>query len=205
MSSPHWAARKNMGLPPQLGVTLGDTNIPATTPPFVPTPGQGGSLPGTGDPTQALGEQSKKILAAIAAASSRKQMANTAVPMQVPGGGNFAASQRIGMDTANPHAWGTERFMSGVAANIKTWVAKKKQDQLLKAEGDWTYLQSAMNEKFAAEQSGDPTAIQAAETKIQSILGDDKKLKNMAKALNQDWLNPEKTTVYGEALKNVAQ
>lgn len=196
-----------MGLPPTLGVSTSQegTSIPVTTPPFVPTPGQGGGLPGSGDPTGALNDQTKKILQAIASAATRKQAANTAVPMALPQGGDAAAARQIGMNTANPHAWAPERFMHGVAANIKTYVAKQKQDQLLRAEGDWTYLQSALNEKFAAEQSGDPAAIQAAETKLQSILGDPKKLKNMAKALNQDWLNPEKTTVYGEALKNVAK
>jgi hypothetical protein len=188
-----------MGIPPiALGVSQDSTSIPATTPPFLPPPGGGG------DPTSAINDQSKKILAAIAQATSRKQAANTAVPMALPQGGDYKASQQIGMNTANPHAWGAERFMGGVAENIKTFVAKKKQDQLLKAEGDWTYLQAALNEKFAAEQSGDPEQVKAAEAKLQSILGDDKKLKNMAKALNQDWLNPEKTTVYGEALKNVA-
>jgi len=74
---------------------------------------------------------------------------------------------------------------------------------LLKAEGDWTYLQSALNELYTAQQSGDPAAIKAAQAKVDVTMGDPKKLKNMAKALNQDWLNPEKTTAYGEALKKV--
>ncbi|HEX4503172.1 MAG TPA: hypothetical protein VH187_18720 [Scandinavium sp.] len=91
--------------------------------------------------------------------------------------------------------------MASIGTNIRNAVAKQKGDQLLKAEGDWQYLQSSLNELYAAQQSGDQQAAAAAQKKVDVTLGDPKKLKNMAKALNQDWLNPEKTTVYGEALK----
>lgn len=185
----------------------------STTPPFVPgqipgistavpgiTPQQPPIAPQTGDPT----EKAKQILATILQAAGRKQMANTAVPTPVPGREDPAAARNIGMNTSWPGAWSTQRFLGGLATNIKNAVVKQKEGQLLKAEGDWTYLQSSMNELFEAQQSGDPNAIQAAQKKVDVILGDPKKLKNMAKALNQDWLNPEKTTVYGEALKKVA-
>jgi hypothetical protein len=162
-------------------------------------------VPGQPQPQTATdpNQKAQQILATLLQAAQRKQAANTAVPGQVPGQTDPRIAQSIGMNTANPHAWGTQRFLAGLAGNIKNAVAKQKQDQLLKAEGDWTYLQSALNEKFTAEQSGDQKAVQAAEAKLQAVLGDPKKLKNMAKALNQDWLNPEKTTVYGEALKKV--
>lgn len=193
-----------------------DTQQSAATPPFLPgnIPGLGSSagLPVPGIPAAPQGQTApptgvdpQKILAALLQASQRKQAANTAVPSPVPPGGDYAASQRIGMDTAWPHAWGTQRFLGGVAANIKTAVAKQKEKQLLQAEGDWTYLQSSLNELYAAQQSGDQNAVKAAQAKLDATLGDPKKLKNMAKALNQDWLNPEKTTVYGEALKNVTR
>lgn len=183
----------------------------ATTPPFMPgqipgvTPASAsaGGVPGIPPQTPDPNDQAKKILAAILQASQRKQMQNTATPGQIPQMSDPNAARQVGMNTGNPHAWGTQQFLGGLGANIKNAVAKQKQDQLLKAEGDWTYLQSAMNEKFAAEQSGDKQSMQQAEMKIQAVLGDQKKLKNMAKALNQDWLNPEKTTVYGEALKKV--
>src|SRR5262245_44199116 len=106
-----------------LGIGGGDagTSVPVHTRAFVPRPGQGGGP--SGDPSQLVGERSRNILAAIASLANRRQMANTAVPMQIPQGGDYAASQRIGMDTANPHAWGAERFMHGIAANIQTYVA----------------------------------------------------------------------------------
>jgi len=165
--------------------------IPGTTPPFVP--GQGA------DPSQQINAMSQRIMQAIAQASQRKQFAGAPVPGNIP----------EQTDTTPPaymqqgQSWGPARFMHTLGANIKNAVAKQKQDQLLKAEGDWSYLQSSLNELFQAQQSGDPQAIAAAQKKVDVTMNDPKKLKNMAKALNQDWLNPEKTTVYGEALKNV--
>jgi hypothetical protein len=169
--------------------------------PVIPPAGpQGGApAPQTGDP----GDKVKQILEAIKQVASRKQVANTAVPMSIPAGGDVESARNIGMNTANPHAWGTQRFLATLGASIKNGVKAQKEKQLLSAEGDWTYLQAALNEKFQADQTGDPQAIAAAQKKIDAITGDPKKLKNMAKALNQDWLNPEKTTVYGEALKKV--
>lgn len=185
------------------------------TPPFLPgaIPGIGGSstaVPGIPSQGAAPATQSndpndkaQKILAMLLQAAGRKQVANTAVPAQVPGGGDPQSARNIGMNTAWPSAWSTQRFLGTLAENIKGGVARHKQGQLLKAEGDWTYLQSSLNELYAAQQSGDQKAIAAAQAKVDVTMRDPKKLKNMAKALNQDWLNPEKTTVYGEALKNV--
>jgi hypothetical protein len=145
----------------------------------------------------------QRIMAALAQASQRKQFAGQPVPSPVPGQVDPHAAQRIGMDTANPHAWGAQRFMAGVQGMIQNAVSKQKESQLLKAEGDWTYLQSALNELYAAQASKDPQAIASAQSKVDVVTSDPKKLKNMAKALNQDWMNPERTTVYGEALKKV--
>ena len=178
--------------------------VPMTTPPFLP-----GKVPGipTGTTpapqTPAPNDKAKQILAMLLQAAGRKQVTNTAVPAAIPAGGDVESARNIGMNTRRPGAWGTQRFLATLGASIKTGVAKQKQDQLLKAEGDWTYLQSSLNELYAAQQSGDQQAIAAAQAKVDVTLRDPKKLKNMAKALNQDWLNPEKTTVYGEALKKV--
>jgi hypothetical protein len=121
----------------------------------------------------------------------------------VPGQQDPNAARNIGMNTANPNAWGKQRFMATLGTSISNAVARQKQQKLLKAESDWTYLQSGLNELYAAQASNDPKAIAAAQAKVDVVMGDPKKLKDMAKALNQDWLNPEKTTVYGEALKKV--
>lgn len=185
-----------------------------TTPPFMPgqipgIQGGGGAVPGLPettpqqDPANPVNDRTKQMLTALIQATQKKQMANTAVPGAVPAGGDVAAARNIGMNTQWPSAWGFQRFAATLGANVKNAVAKQKQDQLLKAEGDWSYLQSSMNELFDAQQSGDQKAIAAAQAKVDVTMHDPKKLKNMAKALNQDWLNPEKTTVYGEALKNV--
>jgi len=85
--------------------------------------------------------------------------------------------------------WGFERFAANLQNSIQAGVAQHKATQLAKAESDWNALATAM-------QSGNQQALNA-------ILTDPKKLKLMAKALNQDWLNPEKTDVYKEGLKNV--
>lgn len=184
----------------------------ATTPPFFPgqipgIPPTGGAVPGIPSPPQAQAEdpnaKAQKILAMLQQAAQRKQVANTAVPSPVPGMQDPNEAQQIGMNTGNPRAWGLQRFAGMLSTNVKNAVAKQKQDQLLKAEGDWSYLQASLNELYNAQQSGDPQAIAAAQAKVDVTTHDPKKLKNMAKALNQDWLNPEKTTVYGEALKKV--
>ena len=84
---------------------------------------------------------------------------------------------------------GVHNLVTGVATGIQNAVAQHKAGQMAKAEADWNQLVTAM-------QTGNQAALNA-------IMQDTKKLKNMAKALNQDWLNPEKTDVYREALKNV--
>jgi hypothetical protein len=179
------------------------SSVPGGTPPAMPTPP---ILPsgGTADPSAQVSEMTKRLLATLAQAAQRKQFSGTAVPAPIPGMEDPNAARNIGMNTANPHAWGFQRLAAGISANIKNAVAAEKQKKLTKAEADWTYLQSALNEKYSAEASKDPKAIAAAQQKIDVVLGDPKKLKDMAKALNQDWLNPSKTTVYGDALKKVA-
>jgi hypothetical protein len=175
---------------------------PITTPTFsgAPVPGGGG---GTPDPSSQVNEMTKRLMQTLAQAAQRKQFAGTPVPAAVPGQRDPNAARQIGMNTANPNAWGKQRFMSGLATSLQNAVAKQKQAKLLKAEADWTYLQSGLNELYAAQASNDPKAAAAAQSKVDVVMGDPKKMKDMAKALNQDWLSPEKTTVYGDALKKV--
>jgi hypothetical protein len=169
---------------------------PAGTPSF-------GASAGTPDPSMQVNAMAKAIMQRLAQAQQKKQFAGTAVPGAVPQRQDPQAGQNIGMNTANPRGWGKQRFAAGVQAMIANAVSDQKQKKLNKAEADWTYMQSGLNELYAAQASGDPNAIKAAQQKVDVVLGDPKKLKEMAKALNQDWLNPEKTTVYGEALKKV--
>jgi hypothetical protein len=190
------------------------TQVPVTTAPFaggsipglgggqvpgIPSPG-GSPAPQTGDPN----DKAKQILAAILQAASRKQVANTAVPSPIPAGGDVESARNIGMNTGNPHAWGTQRFLATLGASIKNGIKAQKEAQLANAEGKWTYLQAALNELYNAQQSGDQRAVAVAQKKVDSITMD-KDLKKMAKALNQDWLNPEKTDVWKQALDNVTK
>lgn len=188
------------------------SQVPVTTAPFsggsipgldtgqVPgIPSQGGAAaPQTGDPN----DKAKQILATILQAAQRKQVANTAVPMSIPQGGDLNAARNIGMNTARPGAWGTQRFLATLGASVQNGVKAIKEKQLLKAEGMWASLQAALNEKFQADQSGDPKAIAAAQRKVDAITNDDKNMKNMSKALNMDWANPEKTNVWRQGLEN---
>jgi hypothetical protein len=184
------------------GLPGGD--IPVTTPTFsgAPMPGAAG---GTSDPSQQVSEMTKRLLQTLAQASQRKQFAGHPQAATVPGQEDPAAARNIGMNTANPHAWSSQRFMAGLATSIKNAVSKDKQQKLLKAENDWSYLESGLNELYAAQASNDPKAAAAAQAKVDVVLGDPKKRKAMSEALMQDWLYPEKTKIHGEALRSVTK
>lgn len=185
-----------MGLPPNALGSVVPGSTPGTTPPFNP--------PAGGSPAGGVDEQTKKILAMLMQAASQKKAAGTPAPTSVPGKTDpFGAPSHM-TSGRNPHAWGAQRLMYGVQSMIKNAVSQHKEEQITKAMADWEYSQLALNEFYAAQASGDQKAIEVAQRKLDAAFGDPKKLKNMAKALNQDWLNPEKTTVHGEALKRVA-
>lgn len=183
--------------PMQTAVPGGDApGIATPSMPGTPSFGQSATTP---DPSMQVNEMAKKIMASLAQSQQRKQFAGQPAPSPVPGRQDPTPPDYM---QRGPQ-WGKLRFMHGLQANIQNVVAKQKQQKVLKAEADWSYLQSGLNELYAAQSSNDPKAVAAAQQKVDVVLGDPKKLKDMAKALNQDWLNPEKTTVYGEALKKV--
>jgi hypothetical protein len=172
------------------------------TPPILPygqSPGPGTITPQQGSFTQgdqpSVGAQpvpggdpdelKKKLIQVLTQASQQKQMP-TPVPAPVP---QMPQGQRTGQSVQKGS--GAQAIIPTISGLIQGAVAHQKQKQLATAESDWNNLVSAMN-------SNNPQALSF-------ILTDDKKLKNMAKALNQDWLNPEKTTVYKQALDNVMQ
>lgn len=185
-----------MGLPPNALGSVVPGSTPGTTPPFNP--------PAGGSPAGGVDEQTKKILSMLMQAASQKKAAGTPAPTSVPGKTDPFGAPAHMTSGRNPHAWGAQRLMYGVQSMIKNAVAQHKEEQITKAMADWEYSQLALNEYYAAQSSGDQKAIEVAQRKLDAAFGDPKKLKNMAKALNQDWLNPEKTTVHGEALKRVA-
>lgn len=163
-------------------VPYGAPATPAVTPPGSFTQGdqpQIGQQPVPGgwqDP-----EQLKKTLGMLLAKQSQPSLA-APVPSPIP-------EPKQQSQAGSGPGWGFERFANQIGGHIQQAVAQEKKTQLAKAESDWTQMISAM-------QSNNPTALNA-------VMSDPKKLKNMAKALNQDWLNPEKTNVYRDALNNV--
>lgn len=151
------------------------------------TPSVPGSTPTTFPQS---GEAMQNLIQILAKAAQRPQLP-TPVPAPIPQQqpttppGYMQPSQNWGP------AWGKERAMYSIGASIQNAWSQHKAKQLSQAESDWTQLLSAM-------QSGNQQALNF-------ILQDPKKLKNMAKALNQDWLNPEKTDVYSQALQSALQ
>jgi hypothetical protein len=181
----------------QSGVGVVPGNAPGTTPPFMPSPSPGQAAGG-------VDEQTKKILAALTQAATQRRFSGTPRPTAIPGATNPFQAPEYMTNNKNPHAWGAQRLMYGIQSMIGNAVTHQKEQQITKATADWEYAQSALNEYYAAQESGDQNALKTAQGKLDVVFGDPKKLKQMAKALNQDWLNPDKTTVHGEALKRVA-
>jgi hypothetical protein len=155
-----------------------------------------GQNPNPNDTTQ-------RLLEMLTRAAQTPQIAAKPVPMPVPGRVNAQAAQNIGMNTEWPHAWGFERFAGEVAGNVRNAVAAQKEKQVSQATADWEYLKEAGDELEAAKTSGDQKGIAAAQSKVQAILGDPKKVKRMQKALQMSWLDPSKTDAYTEGLNRM--
>lgn len=122
-------------------------------------------------------DQIKKILQMVMAQQQKPQLAQ---PVPAP-----ISEPKQPQDTRS----NLTNFANHFGNTIQTAIANKKKSDLAKAESDWNQLTSIMQ--------SDPQKAQLW------LAQNDKAAKNMAKALNQDWLNPEKTTVYKQALDNV--
>jgi hypothetical protein len=180
--------------------------VPGTTPPFLPSGSDQQSLVDFNHPMNIPGQaaaptddKTKALLAMIMKAAAQKQFAGQPRPAQVPGQESTEPPSYM-----KGPSWGPERFMYTLQHSISNAANQRKQNQITRAMADYDIMGKYTNELYAAQQSGDPKAIQAAQAKIDAQFsgpGGEKRLKEMAKALNQDWLNPEKTTVFGEASK----
>lgn len=113
---------------------------------------------------------------------------------------------------ARTESEGTQLFMHNLGTVVQQAVAAHKEKQIRTAMADYSAIGTAWeNAQMAAGDPSDPNYQQKTMQifqqmpTVQAILGDPKKMKNIAKAFSQDWLNPEKTTVYGEALKRHMQ
>lgn len=78
-----------------------------------------------------------------------------------------------------------------------------KQKKVRSAYADWSALMTSWDEAMQMAGGDQQKAEQLHEKMpvVQAILGDPKKRKNMAKALGEDWMNPEKSSVYSQGLK----
>lgn len=152
---------------------------PATSSPTTPTtaPSVPGAAPSQDDPM-------RKILEALV-----KSQAASTKPQLAPTGVQARPVQRI--HELPP--------LFGITAGIQAIVAHEHQKKLAAATSDWNDLTVSLQKYIGPDGKVDPAAYQ--DPAVMQVLGDQKKLKLMAKALNQDWLNPEKTTVYSQALK----
>lgn len=168
--------------------------------------GSGVPMPGTGnDPLGQqinIGELLKKIMA-------KGQQSH----LQGPGVGTQAklqqASQRTPMQQGpfENRSEGMQGFMHNVGAAVSNAVKQHKEKEITTAMNDWQVMQKAWEDsQMVAEQSGkNPQEIFQKMPSVKAILEDKKKMKNIAKSLQMDWLNPEKTTVYQEAAKRHAE
>src|SRR5882724_12360492 len=104
-----------LGAPKNIVDEVVPGQTPGTTPPF-----QAGG--GTPDPAEQVRTMTQRIMQALAQASQRKQFAGQPMPSAVPGRVDPSEARSIGMNTANPNAWGAQRFMAGLQGMIQNAV-----------------------------------------------------------------------------------
>ena len=173
----------------------GDTQTQAQPNPQASVAAPGAvSAPTTGN-TSTVDAQTQAVLQMLMRAAAQKRM--TAQPNLAPVPGKLPPPQPMG----NRPGYGVLSVLNGVRTGIHNAVAEKKQREQIQGMNDWNYMESAFNELNAAKASGDQQATQLAQKKLDTFFQDDKKLKQMSKALNQDWLNPEKTNAYAQGVQ----
>jgi hypothetical protein len=172
----------------------GQTGLPTNTPPFVepssaPAPMAGGSSPDA---------QTQELL-------KRVLQPRTQLPMPKPPSG-----ERSAMDTkrATTHAEGNQMFFHNLGALVNNAVQDHKEKQTQKATATMQTLNSAWQDAQDLA-NGDPAAAKAAFAKmpqVNAILTDPKQMKELAKLMSFDAMNPEKNkTVYHEAAARVGK
>src|SRR5258706_2225769 len=163
-----------------------------------------GAVPGaTLGQTPSPDETTKRLLEMLTRSASTPQIAAKPHPIPIPGQADMNAARNIGMNTAWPANYGFERFGAEVGGMVRNAVSAQKEKQVSAATADWEYLKEAGDELEAAKAGGDQGAIQAAQSKVQAVLGDPKKVKRMQKALQMSWLDPSKTDDYTEGFQRM--
>lgn len=159
-----------------------------------------GVTPGTTPPTFGSDQQTQQILERILAAAQPRPQLASPIPAPLPQQQSTQPPSYMQPSHTWGPAWGGQRLMYSIGASLHNAVAMDKQKKLVEAESDWNDLTTSVQKYMKPDGTIDPRAYQ--DPAVMNVLGNPKKLKLMAKALNQDWLSPEKTTVYGEALKS---
>jgi len=168
-----------MATPPFLAGPSG-----AQAPAPVSSPLGGGAA---GQPTDQMQQLLKMILSG---AQQRPQVAQP-TPAPIPPGAPNQPTL-VGKHT------GPANLGAAIGSTIQNAVHQEKQKKLAAATSDWTDLLTSTQKYMTPDGKVDPKAYQ--DPAVMQVLGDPKKLKRMAKALNQDWLNP-KPDEYADALK----
>jgi hypothetical protein len=148
----------------------------------------GGTSPGGTPPTFGGGEgdQTMQLIQKILSQGQRPQLAQP-VPAPVPQ--NETVQRQSGKFSGPANLGALIQNVIGGA------VSQQKAAKLAHAESQWNAMATMMQDQSPEGQQ-----------KLQSwFMANQKDLKNMAKALNQDWLNPEKTDVWKQALGTTLQ
>ena len=132
------------------------------------------------------------VLKMLLSQQARPQIAQTGVPAPLPQQQSTTPPAGMG------HGWGAGMYTIGMS--LQNAAARIKQQQFAEAESDWNDLTTSISKYVQPDGSIDQKAY--LDPAVMNVLGNPKKLKKMAKSMNQDWLNPEKTDVYSEALKS---
>ena len=145
---------------------------------------------GQGAPGQPSDQMQQLLKMILSGAQQRPQMAQPTPAPIPPGAPNQPAL--VGKHT------GPANLGNFIGSTIQNAVHQDKQKKLAAATSDWTDLLTSTQKYMKPDGTIDPKAYQ--DPAVMQVLGDPKKLKRMAKALNQDWLNP-KPDEYADAMK----
>jgi hypothetical protein len=172
-----------MATPPFLnGPSGAQTPAPVTSP-------LGGGAPG------APPDQMQQLLKMILSGAQQKPQMAQPTPAPIPqGGANRPAL--VGKYT------GFANLGAAIGDTVKNVIHMDKQKKLAAATSDWKDLLTSTQKYMTPDGKVDPKAYQ--DPAVMQVLGDPKKLKRMAKALNADWLNP-KPDEYADGLKIAIQ
>ena len=150
----------------------------------------GPASPLGGGPAGAPPDQMAQLLKMIiAGAQQRPHLQGATSPAPVPPGAPQHETL-VGKNT------GFANLGNMIGSTIQNAVHYDRAKKLAAATSDWNDLLTSTQKYIKPDGSIDEKAYQ--DPAVMQILGDPKKLKLMAKSLNQDWLNP-KPDLYADA------